>query len=68
MPFVNSAQRRACYYKKQDDISKGRDVQWDCDEFAKIYYAGRFRKVYITERGARYVMVKGKKVYVYGVY
>jgi hypothetical protein len=68
MPFVNSAQRRACYYKRQDAINKGEPVKWDCKEMAKLKYAGRLRKVYKTERGAKYVNVNGKKVYVYGVY
>ena len=68
MPFVNSAQRRACYYKEQDDRQAGRDVAWDCKKFGKVKYAGRLRTVWITSRGAKFVMVLGRKVYVYGVY
>jgi len=68
MPFVNSAQRRACLYQQQNDISRGSPVKWNCEEMAKVRYAGRLRKIYVTERGAHYVLVKGKKVYVYDVY
>ena len=68
MPFANSAQRRACYYRRQQDIQAGRPVQWDCNEFSKAFVAGRWRKVYKTERGAKYVNVRGRKRYVYGVY
>lgn len=68
MPFVNSAQRRACYYREQNDIRNGREVVWDCKKFGKLQYAGRLRTVYVTERGAKYVNVDGKKVYVYGVW
>jgi len=68
MPFVNSAQRRACYYKEQDALRKGEPVKWDCVKMGKITYAGRLRTVYKTTRGASYVVVKGKKVYVYGVF
>lgn len=68
MPFVNSAQRRACYYQRQKDIRAGRPVGWDCDDFAKVYVSGRWRKVYKTIRGAKYVNVRGKRRYVYGVY
>jgi len=68
MPFVNSAQRRACYYQRQQDIRAGRPVIWDCDEFSKVYVAGRMRKVYKTERGAKYVLVKGQRRYVYNIH
>jgi len=68
MPFVNSAQRRACYYQRKKDQDAGRQVRWNCDDFAKVYVAGRWRKVYKTPRGAKYVNVKGKKRYVYNVY
>jgi hypothetical protein len=68
MPFVNSAQRRACMYKEQDDIRNGHPVKWDCKKFAKVRYAGRLRQVYLTARGAKYINVNGRKVYVYGVY
>ena len=68
MPFVSSAQRRACYYKRQQDIRAGRDVQWNCKDFARVFVAGRLRRVYKTERGAKYVNVKGQKRYVYGVF
>lgn len=68
MPFVNSAQRRACLYREQNDLSQGEYPKWDCVKMGKVSYAGRLRTVYITERGAKYVIVKGKKVYVYGVY
>jgi len=68
MPFVNSAQRRACMYKEQDDIRAGRTIRWDCKKFGKILYAGRLRTVYLTSRGAKYINVRGKKVYVYNVY
>jgi len=68
MPFVNSAQRRACYYKEQDDLSNGDTPRWNCKKMGKVLYAGRLRTVYITERGAKYVNLGGRKVYVYGVY
>jgi len=68
MPFVNSAQRRACYYQRQQDIQAGRQVRWDCDDFAKVYVAGRWRRVHKTDRGAKYVNVRGQRRYVYGVY
>lgn len=68
MPFVNSAQRRSCYYQAQNDIANGRPVRWNCEEMSKLRYAGRLRKVYVGDRGGHYVIVKGKKVYVHGVY
>lgn len=68
MPFVNSAQRRACMYKEQDDIKAGRNVRWNCKKFGKIRYAGRLRTVYIGPRGAKFIKVNDRKVYVYGVY
>lgn len=68
MPFVSSAQRRACMYKTIDDVRSGRAIRWDCVKFGKLRYAGRLRTVWLTNRGAKYVVVHGKKVYVYGVY
>ena len=68
MPFVSSAQRRKCYYMRADDIRHNRPVEWDCDEFSKVFVAGKHRKVYKTQRGAKYVLVKGIKRYVYNVY
>ncbi len=68
MPFVNSAQRRACYYKEQNDLNAGKMPKWDCKKMGKLLYAGRLRTVYITSRGAKFVKVNKRKVYVYNVY
>lgn len=68
MPFVNSAQARACAYKAQNDIAHGRPIRWNCREMAKIRYAGRLRKIYIGKRGGHYVLVNRKKVYIHGVF
>ena len=55
-------------YKEQNDLLKGGPVKWDCVKFGKILYAGRLRKIYIGPRGAKYINVRGRKVYVYGTY
>ena len=63
MGFKNSAQRRACYYQQTLAKKAGRQPTWDCKKFAKVKVAGRLRKVHKSKRGAKYVNVKGKKVY-----
>jgi hypothetical protein len=68
MPFVSSAQRRACFYKRKQAQDRGETPEWDCDEFAKIYISGRYRRIHKTLRGAKYVIVNGQKRYVYNVY
>lgn len=68
MPFVNSAQRRACYYQEQNALSKGETPKWNCKKMGKLYYSGRLRTVYVTARGAHFVKVNNKKIYVYGIF
>lgn len=64
MVFKNPAQKRACLYKWIDDVREGIEPpRWNCEEYAKIRYAGRLRKVHRGPRGGYYVMVKGKKRY-----
>ena len=33
MPFVNEAQRRACYAQRRRDLNEGRTPKWDCDKW-----------------------------------
>ena len=68
MPFISSAQRRKCYYLEKDDIDHNRPISWSCKKFARVYISGRWRNVYKTKRGAKYVNINGTRRYVYGVY
>ncbi len=73
MPFVSAAQRGACYAQQSRDLKAGRTPRWDCHAFAHgIHKKSKKRrgnglhkrKVYVGPRGGKYVMFRGRKVYV----
>ena len=35
MPFVNEAQRRACYAQRDRDLRRGEKVKWDCKSYGR---------------------------------
>jgi hypothetical protein len=64
MPFVNSAQRRACYAQAAREKKEGLVPKWDCHKFAnEIVMDGRRRKIHKGPRGGKYVIVLGVKKY-----
>lgn len=65
MPFVNEAQRKACYAQANRDRKEGKEPKWKCHEFGShIVIAGRKRKIHKGERGGKYVIVNGEKRYI----
>ncbi len=79
MPFVSQAQRAACYAQQSRDLKAGRVPKWKCHEFEHGIHSKKTRKslrssrktsrtkkrkVHVGPRGGRYVMFKGRKVYV----
>ena len=64
MPFVNDAQRKACYAQASRDKKAGKTPKWDCKKFAKVKVAGRKRKIHKGPRGGKYVVVNGAKRYI----
>lgn len=64
MPFKNPAQKRACLHKWIEDVRKGVEPpRWNCEEYAKILYKGKRRKIHKGPRGGYYVLVDGAKRY-----
>lgn len=87
MPFVNSAQKRACFAQYSRDVKNGRIPAWDCYEWSKRSIkkskgkrskrsikkrsrklspkrSKRVRKVHTGPNGGKYVIFRGRKVYV----
>jgi hypothetical protein len=80
MPFVNDAQKRACFAQYSRDIKAGRIPAWDCYKWAEETKRSRSksrsrksklsprkspkRKIHTGPRGGKYVIIKGHKIYV----
>lgn len=65
MPFVNDAQRKACYAQANAAKKQGKTPKWDCHKFAnEAFVAGRKRKVHKGPRGGKYVIIRGEKRYI----
>lgn len=65
MPFVNEAQRRACYAQQRRMNEQGLVATWDCREFAK---EKSVKKARVTKRRTKATPKKrgtkdGKKVF-----
>ena len=73
MPFVNDAQRRACYAQMSRDVKAGRSIRWDCSAYARgepstARSRSRSRspkkaprvlkKIHTGKRGAQYRIIK----------
>ena len=65
MPFVNQAQRRACFVLAAKARANGKQPTWDCHKVAnEIKVGGRTRKIYKGPRGGKYYILNGVKKYI----
>lgn len=75
MPFVNEAQRRACYARQKRDLEAHRVPSWNCAEWerhrsrksSRSKRSAKHRSgktIHKGPRGGRYILVSRRKVYI----